>query len=149
MFSVPPVRPAPFGPAPVTSCHSLSAWLCGCVAPPLWGLLLCCVGQVINTRLEVFCVCELFNQLPWRFVCLLWVQVYRPASRCCSRPWLLPTTLLLPQGLRSVCVESASPVIFTVCVRLWLFWYLFFCRAGKRWSIFLPPIASMLLCQFK
>ncbi|KAK5599961.1 Kinesin heavy chain isoform 5A [Crenichthys baileyi] len=42
---------------------AVTVCLCGSVSSAS-GLLHCCVGEVINKRLEDFCVCVLFNQLP-------------------------------------------------------------------------------------
>lgn len=70
----------PPGSAPVSSCCCPSAWL-----HLLWWRAFFCA---VCTRLKIrggFCACLLFKQLALRFVCLLWVQAYPVAPRCCSR----------------------------------------------------------------
>lgn len=102
--NVPPARPEPPGSTPVSSCCCPSAWL-----RLLWWRGVLCA--VCGARLKIrggFCVCLLFKQLAWMFVCLLWLQVDPAASRCCSRAGSEgPVPLLLQRGRAS---ESASPV---------------------------------------
>lgn len=75
----------------------LPAWLRLLPALPVGGLLLRCVGEVINKRPEVFLrACVLFNQLPGGGLFVYpRVQVYSLASRCCSRACPVPPCFYL------------------------------------------------------
>lgn len=141
IFDVPSLWPERRGFMPWTSCYSLSA--------ASSGLRLCCVGEVINKRLEAFCVCALFNQLPVRFVCPFWVQVDSVACRWCSwacspptgtwTTWLLPQVFLSGSALPATCFNSGSLIYFIgQNTSQGVFWTLSVCES------YLSPIWSEL-----